>query len=100
MPQNHILETTDRIGHNSEEKSPVNDWDLLPMTSQNLPPTVVIRIVDYICVVVEEASPYADHRFCTRRGERQNQPKKNANHAAPVGVEMEGTQLLIEDPHE
>jgi hypothetical protein len=100
MSQNHVLETTYRITHDSEDKSPMNESGLSPAGSKNLPPIIVVRVVYDIIVIVEQTSPYANRRFCSRRGARKNQPKRKAHPAAPVGVVMEGTPLLIEDPHE
>jgi hypothetical protein len=100
IPQNNVLDSTDWIIDDSDEKSPVNELGLMLLGSENLAFTIVIHLIDHNIVIVKQASPHADHRFYNRRGARKNQLKKKAHPAIPIGVEMEGTPPSIKDPHE
>jgi hypothetical protein len=61
IPENHVLDSIDRIIDDSDEKSPMNELGLMLCGSENLASSIVVHLVDHIIVVVRQASPYVDH---------------------------------------
>jgi hypothetical protein len=83
IPQNNVLDSTDWIIDDSDEKSPVNELGLMLLGSENLAFTIVIHLIDHNIVIVKQASPYADHRFYNRRGGKKESTQEEGTPRYP-----------------